>query len=199
MSIRHSLLALLASDSAYGYQLRARFETLTGSVWPLNIGQVYTTLARLERDGLVVGAGSDDEGRIIYRLTGPGRDELALWWSSPVGRSARPRDELAIKIALAVTDPTIDAAAILQTQRSDTMRSLQDLTKLKRHTEQDEVAWRLVLESMIFNAEAEIRWLDHCESTLLREAHRRPEVGRPPGPSEPTPQNATARGTGAPA
>jgi hypothetical protein len=55
MSIRHGLLALLESGSRYGYELRASFESSTGATWPLNIGQVYTTLSRLERDGLVLG------------------------------------------------------------------------------------------------------------------------------------------------
>lgn len=172
MSIRHSLLALLAEQDAYGYQLRARFESLTGSVWPLNIGQVYTTLARLERDGLVLGTGTGDDGRAMYHLTEAGRLELSAWWRSPVSRTERPRDELAIKIALAVTTSGVDAAAILQTQRVDTMRSMQDLTKLKRHNDTADLPWRLVLESMIFGAEAEIRWLDHCESALIRHAVR---------------------------
>lgn len=170
MSIRHSLLALLAEHDAYGYELRSRFESLTGSVWPLNIGQVYTTLARLERDGLVEGTGTGDDGRAMYKLTDPGRQELDAWWRSPVMRKDRPRDELAIKIALAVTATDVDAGAILQTQRVATMRAMQDLTRLKRHSGADDLAWRLVLESMIFAAEAEIRWLDHCEAALVRQA-----------------------------
>ncbi len=167
------MLALLSEGDAYGYVLRSRFEELTGGVWPLNIGQVYTTLSRLERDGLVTDAGTDDDGRVMYALTEAGRSELAGWWSVPVAREDRPRDELAIKIALAVTTPGVDAASVLQTQRAATMRSLQDLTRLKRHGSDDaapteDLSWRLVLESMVFAAEAEIRWLDHCETALLR-------------------------------
>lgn len=174
MSIRYGLLALLSDGDAYGYVLRARFEELTGGVWPLNIGQVYTTLTRLERDSLVAGEGIDGDGRVMYALTDAGRAELAEWWSVPVERSDRPRDELAIKIALAVTTPGVDATAVLQTQRAATMRSLQDLTRLKRHDAAGaagaggDLSWRLVLESMVFAAEAEIRWLDHCETALLR-------------------------------
>lgn len=173
MSIRYGLLALLADGDAYGYVLRSRFEVLTGGVWPLNIGQVYTTLTRLERDSLVTSTGTDDDGRVMYALTDAGRAELAEWWSVPVERSDRPRDELAIKIALAVTTPRVDATAVLQTQRAATMRSLQDLTRLKRHDAAGagagaDLSWRLVLESMVFAAEAEVRWLDHCETTLIR-------------------------------
>ncbi|MGI8415768.1 MAG: PadR family transcriptional regulator [Nakamurella sp.] len=173
MSIRNSLLALLSDGDAYGYQLRARFESATGSVWSLNIGQVYTTLSRLERDGLVEGNGAGGDGRISYRLTDIGRIELSAWWDSPVAHPDRPRDELAIKMALAVTTPGVDVAAIVQTQRRETIRHLQDLTRLKRQTDADDVSWRLVVESMIFAAEAEVRWLDHCEAAVLRGARKR--------------------------
>src|ERR1700761_5255868 len=60
MSVRHALLALLSEGPKYGLQLRHEFETRTGEVWPLNVGQVYTTLQRLERDGLVEAEGDGD-------------------------------------------------------------------------------------------------------------------------------------------
>jgi DNA-binding PadR family transcriptional regulator len=66
VSVRNALLALLEQGPRYGYQLRAEFEHRTGGTWPLNVGQVYTTLARLERDGLVEGRGADGEGRVMY-------------------------------------------------------------------------------------------------------------------------------------
>jgi DNA-binding PadR family transcriptional regulator len=190
MSIRHGLLALLDEGPKYGYQLRQEFERATGSTWPLNIGQVYTTLTRLERDGLVRGTGADDAGRISYALTDAGRDELTRWFTTPVERSSRPRDELAIKLALAVTVPGVDVPAIVQAQRTATMRGLQELTRLKRGTNDDDLAWPLVLDSMIFAAEAEARWLDHCEARLVRfqrsspPARRRPEGDAESDPAE---------------
>jgi DNA-binding PadR family transcriptional regulator len=166
--VRNGLLALLERGPMYGYQLRAEFEASTGATWPLNIGQVYTTLARLERDGLVESVGeADPEGRVTYRLTDAGRTEVAQWFATPVARESRPRDELAIKIAMALTTPGVDVHRVVQTQRTGTLRSLQDLTRLKaRSDEAADAAWLLVLESMIFQAEAEIRWLDHCETRL---------------------------------
>src|SRR5659263_122600 len=135
MSIRRGLLALLAQEPMYGAQLRSEFESRTGGTWPLNVGQVYTTLARLERDGLVEAAwGADAEGRINYRLTDLGRTEVQRWWSAPVDRGDTPRDELVIKLALAVTVPGVDIQRLVQTQRTATLRHLQDLTKLKRST-----------------------------------------------------------------
>src|SRR5690606_40805395 len=104
-------LTLLEEGPAYGYQLRADFETRTGGTWPLNIGQVYTTLSRLERDGLVVGRDADAEGHVVYEVTDAGRAEVAEWFAVPVSRTSPPRDELAIKLALAVTVPGVDAGA----------------------------------------------------------------------------------------
>jgi DNA-binding PadR family transcriptional regulator len=162
----------------YGARLRQEFEARTGGTWPLNVGQVYTTLSRLERDGLVEAAGqADEEGRIAYRLTDQGREEVGRWWVSPVDRDSTPRDELVIKLALAVTVPGIDVPRVVQTQRTATLKHLQDLTRLKARTgAQDDaaadLAWQLVLENLLFTAEAEIRWLDHVEARLARAASR---------------------------
>jgi len=175
MSIKHGLLALLERGPMYGYQLRAEFESSTGATWPLNVGQVYTTLTRLERDGLVQAEGDPDaEGRQVYAVTGAGRAEVMTWFSTPVSVNERPRDELAIKLAMAVTTPGVDVTQVVQTQRSSTLRSLQELTRLKTHADEvTDAAWLLVLESMIFSAEAEVRWLDHCETKVARLAERR--------------------------
>ena len=178
MTVRNALLALLEQGPMYGYQLRAEFETRTGATWPLNVGQVYTTLARLERDGLVEPAGDDGDGHAVYRITDTGRTEVVTWFSTPVSRTSPPRDELAIKLAMAVTVPGVDVRAVVQGQRSATVRALQDYTRLKARaaegsTPQD-LAWLLVLDSLVFAAEAEVRWLDHCEARLARAAADRP-------------------------
>lgn len=166
MSIRHGLLALLERGSRYGYQLRAEFEDSTGGTWPLNIGQVYTTLNRLERDGLVRAMPEGEGGQRPYEITDHGRVELTLWFATPIAHADRPRDELAIKLALAITTPGVDVRSVVQTQRTATMRALQEYTRLKRGD--SELPWRLVLDAMIYQSEAELRWLDHCESALVR-------------------------------
>ncbi|MFW5473481.1 PadR family transcriptional regulator [Knoellia sp. CPCC 206450] len=205
MSVKQGLLALLAQAPMYGAQLRVEFEERTGGTWPLNVGQVYTTLARLERDGLVEPTGeADAEGRISYRLTEAGSAEVGTWWTTPVDRDNTPRDELTIKLALAVTVPGVDVATVAQTQRTSTLKHLHDLTRLKqevlrkqRQAEQapadraeagqtaggadHDLAWLLVLENLIFTAEAEVRWLDHVETRLHRESLRpSPRSGRTP-------------------
>jgi DNA-binding PadR family transcriptional regulator len=171
MSVKHGLLALLERGSRYGYQLRAEFEQATGGTWPLNIGQVYTTLARLERDGLVRALPESDGGQRPYEITEHGRIEVTLWFATPINQADRPRDELAIKLALALTTPGVDVRAVVQTQRTSTMRMLQEYTRLKSGADRPaDLAWRLVLDAMVFRAEAEVRWLDHCESSLVRYA-----------------------------
>jgi len=172
VTVRNSLLALLGERPHYGYELRQEFESRTGSTWPLNIGQIYTTLDRLQRDGLVADEGADAEGRRRWSITEAGRSEAARWLSSPVERPAQVRDELAMKLAIAATLPAVDLAAIIQAQREATTRTLQDLTRAKAAggdpASPEELAWLLVVDSMIFQAEAEIRWLDHCEERIRR-------------------------------
>ncbi len=184
MSVRLGLMALLAEGPSYGARLRSDFEERTGGTWPLNVGQVYTTLERLVRDGLVAQEGeADTEGRISYRLTDAGIAELATWWTTPVDRTSTPRDELTIKLALAVTAPGVDVHRVVQSQRTSTLRHLRDLTRLKRGAldraegtaggdadAEQGLAWLLVLENLVFAAEAEVRWLDHVETVLARHA-----------------------------
>lgn len=172
MSIRHSLLVLLQDRSRYGYQLRTEFEDRTGSSWPLNVGQVYTTLERLERDGLVCKDGEDGDGHVMYSITPAGRIEVSGWFSSSVARTNPPRNELAIKLALALTIPGTDAGAIIQSQRAVSLRALQEYTKSRRESaappRRADTGKLLVLESLIFQTEAEIRWLDLCEARLVQ-------------------------------
>ncbi|MGO1181733.1 MAG: PadR family transcriptional regulator [Micrococcaceae bacterium] len=180
MSVKHSLLALLRRGPAYGYQLRTEFEESTGQTWPLNIGQVYTTLERLERDGLVHDQGDDGEGHRIFAITAAGREELTQWFSQPLRPEKPPRNELAIKIALAVVTHEVNAVRdVIQEQRAATVASLRELTRTKQtllgqvsgvstSDEPTALASLLVQESLIFSAEAEVNWLDHCEAHLLR-------------------------------
>jgi DNA-binding PadR family transcriptional regulator len=214
MSIRHGLLALLDRGPRYGFQLRTEFESRTGSTWPLNVGQVYTTLARLERDGLVVPAGEDDAGHALYAITDGGRDELREWFARPVDRANPPRNELAIKLAMAVGSPEVDVRAVIQAQRVHTIRAMQDYTRLKGQAleaahgaagtpDRDDVAWQLVLDQLIFQAEAEARWLDHCETRLVRlkALNPVPDASAPAGPAVPAPaapEAATDTGPGEP-
>lgn len=171
VSVRNGLLALLSEQPMYGAQLRSEFESRTGDTWPLNIGQVYSTLQRLERDGLIAPGGDPADGAhadpkaIPYSLTEAGRAEVTQWWDSALPTTPDPRDELTIKLALAVTVPGVDVTDLVQRQRAAAMSHLQDLTRTKRSGGLT-LAAELVLERRIFDAEAQVRWLDHIEGRL---------------------------------
>lgn len=176
------MLALLSEQAMHGYQLRQQFELRTGGTWPLNIGQVYTTVQRLVRDGLVEPVPDSEACEVDqFRLTDAGRAAASAWWSTPVTRGAPARDELVIKLALAVTAQGVDVRKVVQAQRTETMRALRDYTRLKATgtgpqtgalggMSSADLAWSLVLDNLIFTAEAEVRWLDHVEARVARAA-----------------------------
>ncbi len=196
MSIRLGMLALLAEGPRYGAELKASFERRTGGTWPVNVGQVYTTLDRLERDGLVSAGTADAEGRIRYSLTQTGLEAVSEWWVTPVDRQVTPRDELVIKLALAITSPGVDSAAVAQAQRAATMHRLQQLTRLKQSVDPAaDLAWLMVVEHQLFAAEAEIRWLDQLEASIARYGRPTPEtvVGEDAAPGEASGSAAAAQ------
>jgi DNA-binding PadR family transcriptional regulator len=189
VSVRHGLLVLLADGPSYGYQLRARLEEHTGGTWPLNVGQVYTTLTRLQRDGLVEAVGDDGAGHAVYAITEAGRAAAGEWFRSPIDRTAPARDELAMKLALAVTSSMADVREVLQIQRSASMRGLQEYARLKvRADPAKDLPWLLVLDALTFQTEAEMRWLDHCEARLARAAAAGVAAGPRPA-AAPAPQS----------
>ncbi len=168
MSIKSSLLALLAEQSSSASQLQQRFLALTEEVWPLNMGQVTQTLARLERDGFVEPAGqvTGPTGRVAetYRLTDAGHASAESWWSTPVLRAKTERDELVIKVCLAAARRDVDLLSLLDRQRRATLRELRDLNRTTRELGSTRTAERLQLERRIYDLEAEARWLDRVEA-----------------------------------
>lgn len=173
MSVKHGMLALLAQEPMGVYRLRKEFEARTGGAWPVNIGQIYSTMQRLERDGLVACLKEPDADVERYALTDAGRTAAQEWWTTPVERTPNGRDELVIKLALAVGADGVDVPAIVQAQRSQTLRSMRDLARLKAQVpgpgqpiSRPELAWSLVLDHHTYTAEAEVRWLDHLEATM---------------------------------
>ncbi len=192
MSVRNGLIALLAERPMGVYELRKEFDARTGGTWPLNIGQVYTTIQRLVRDGLVEPVPEEYGPADVdpYRLTETGYAEAEQWWSRPVDRATPSRDELAIKLALAVTSPEVEVATVVHAQRVESMRALRDYTRLKARLPEEptpsDLAWGLVLDNLIFGAEAEVRWLDHVEAAVARAqvAHQASGASRPRADSQ---------------
>jgi DNA-binding PadR family transcriptional regulator len=170
VAVREGLLALLDDGPAYGYQLKTEFEAATGGVWPLNVGQVYTTLERLERDGLVIAEPVD--GQRSYRLTEDGVAALGSWWDAVAGEQPPPRDELMLKVLLAIMHGREHALDVIAKQRSALMTLLQERRRAgrpKKGAEPASLASRLVSDALVVRAEADLRWLDLCEERVLAE------------------------------
>jgi DNA-binding PadR family transcriptional regulator len=166
MAVREGLLALLDDRKRHGYQLKTEFEHATGGVWPLNVGQVYTTLERLERDGLV--AVADGNGQKSYQLTAAGREELGAWWETVPVDDPPPRDELMLKVLMAIELGPEHALAVITRHRTALIALLQLRRRASRHdaTRPDDLASSLVADALVVRAEADLRWLDLCESRL---------------------------------
>ncbi len=171
MSIRHALLALLSEGPKYGLQLRQEFETRTGEVWPLNVGQVYTTLQRLERDGLVESDDTADEGpQKGFRITEEGAAELAEWLRTPPDFSSPPRDELVIKVLVALELPGVDVHDVVQVHRRYLVELMQQWTRLKEDEARLDLNFALVVDAELFRLDSLIRWLDTADGRLKRAA-----------------------------
>src|SRR5437879_2899826 len=102
MSLRFALLGLLAEEPLHGYEVKTRFERMLGGTWEVNIGQVYTTLQRLERDRLIEASGSrGDRNKLAYRATGAGREAFASWLTRPDLEPQQLRESIYLKLLLA--------------------------------------------------------------------------------------------------
>jgi DNA-binding PadR family transcriptional regulator len=179
VSVRHALLALLHEGPKYGLQLRQEFEARTGEVWPLNVGQVYTTLQRLERDGLVE---ADDDGmdgpQRGFHITAEGEEELAQWLRTPPDLSAPPRDELVIKVLVALRLPGVNVHDVIQVHRRYLVQLMQEWTRLKEDEGRFDLSFALVVDAELFRLDAVVRWLDTADGRIKRAEFE------PPQPSE---------------
>jgi DNA-binding PadR family transcriptional regulator len=178
VSVSHALLALLSEGPKYGLQLRQDFEAQTGEVWPLNVGQVYTTLQRLERDGLAESQDdAADSPQKSFRITPDGEAELAAWLRTPPDLAAPPRDELVIKVLVALRVPGTDMDELLQTHRRYLVELMQQWTRIKEDGAAEDLGLALAVDAELFRLDSVIRWLDAAEGRLRRAAAEPP---RPP-------------------
>jgi DNA-binding PadR family transcriptional regulator len=186
VSVPHALLALLSEGPKYGLRLQNEFESRTGEVWPLNVGQVYTTLQRLERGGLVEADGEGERSRKRYRITPAGNEELAGWLRTPPELVPPPRDELVIKVLVALQVPGTNVHEILQVHRRHVIEVMQRYTRIKAGAAKDDVPLALVADAELFRLEAIVRWLDAADVRLKQ---RPPIAPAPPAAAllEPTP------------
>jgi DNA-binding PadR family transcriptional regulator len=158
----------LSEKPKYGLRLQNEFQARTGEVWPLNVGQVYTTLQRLERDGLVEtdGEGERPQKQKRYRITAAGAHELADWLRTPPDLVPPPRDELVIKVLVALQVPGIDVHELLQVHRRHVIQVMQRYTRIKAEAAEDDLPLALVADAELFRLEAIVRWLDAADVRL---------------------------------
>jgi DNA-binding PadR family transcriptional regulator len=174
MAMRYGLLTLLADEPSHGYELKTALERATGGSWAINIGQVYSTLQRLERDGLIVpgpsasGPAAAPRDRTDYLITPIGRAALEDWFATPVAADPAPRDELTAKVLLAVAARDIDVRDLIQRQRGAVLSLLQAYTRRKAAADPGDLPMLLMLDALIFRAEADVRWLDACDARIAR-------------------------------
>ena len=188
MSVRHALLALLSEGPKYGFQLREEFEARTGEVWPLNVGQVYTTLQRLERDGLVESDGSAREGpQKTFRITAEGGRELVAWLRTPPDLATPPRDELVMKVLVAVRVPGTDVHEVIQVHRRHLVELMQQWTRIKESEVSEsasDLSLALVVDAELFRLDSVIRWLDAADGRIKRTTAAADEPGANAAPRE---------------
>jgi DNA-binding PadR family transcriptional regulator len=171
MSVRHAVLALLSEGPKYGLQLQKEFEASTGEIWPLNIGQVYTTLQRLERDGLIESDDSDRDGaQRGFRINDAGSEELTSWLSTPSDMTSPPRDELVIKVLSALRVPHVDVHHVIQLHRRYVVELMQQWTRLKDDEADFDLRFAIVADAELFRLDAVVRWLDAADGRLKRAA-----------------------------
>lgn len=156
----------------HGYDLKVGLDEILGRTTPVNVGQVYTALNKLERDGLVQTefiSREDQRAEMkVYSLSQTGSDHLHRWFTEPVAK-VDLRDELFIKLSLARRTGMADLAAIIQAQRLTALRSIQELTRLKERFEETEDAVALLIEGAILHLEADLRWLEIWEQRRVRQ------------------------------
>lgn len=185
MSVGMSLLAILGDGPSYGLHLKNEFEARTGGIWPLNVGQVYTTLGRLQRDGLVLVRSEDEtESQKFYEITERGRTLLGEWFEQPGSRGAPLREELVLKLVMVARRSKADAAQVIQAERRRAVQLLQEYTRLKHDTPgESDLGWSFLVDSLIFQTEARVRWLDACESRLSAAKARPSDTQTASGPA----------------
>jgi DNA-binding PadR family transcriptional regulator len=167
--MKYPFLALLADGPAHGYELKLALDQRFGSLLPpLNAGQVYTTLSRLERDGLVRGSDVTQESRPnkkVYELTAAGRDALQEWIATPAA-ATRLKDEFFMKLVLAGLSGVADPKALIDRQRREYLQTLRDLAAADVN---GNAVRALLVEGAALHLEADLKWLELCEQRLIRE------------------------------
>ncbi|WP_340559258.1 PadR family transcriptional regulator [Streptomyces sp. GSL17-111] len=167
--MRLPLLALLARGPAHGYELKQALEALLGAAYPQpNIGQIYVTLGRLEKAGLIAGEDVEQSNRPnkrTYRLTDAGREAVEAWYEETTAEP-RVRDEFFMKLALAPHSGMADPITLINKQRRQYLNTMRDLSKLAATEERDNRVAQLLIEGAMLHLQADLDWLERCQEEL---------------------------------
>jgi DNA-binding PadR family transcriptional regulator len=168
--MRLPLLALLAKEPAHGYELKARLEQTFGDAYPPpNIGQIYLTLQRLERTGLVKSQDvvqSDRPNKRVYELTLAGREAVMTWAEEP-SDEPRVRDDFFMKLALGPMAGITDALTLINRQRRHYLGLMRSLSRLAEEAPESNKIGRLLIEGAMLHLQADLDWLERCQEELL--------------------------------
>jgi DNA-binding PadR family transcriptional regulator len=169
-TVRQPLLALLAKESAHGYELKLALEQTFGAAYPSpNIGQIYVTLKRLEADGLVRSqdvAQTTRPNKRVYELTPAGREAVAAWVDEP-SDGPRVRDEFFTKLVLAPRAGLADQMELINKQRHHYYRLMRGLNELHDATGRHDSTSRLLIEGTLLHLQADLDWLERCQEELV--------------------------------
>ena len=168
--MRLPLLALLAKEPAHGYELKTRLEQMLGDAYPSpNIGQVYLTLQRLEKAGLVRGqdvAQATRPNKRVYEITPAGRETVAEWLDAP-SDEPRVRDDFFMKLALGPLTGDIDRLGLINRQRRHYLAQMRSLSSLAVENNDSDPIARLLIEGALLHVQADLDWLERCQEELL--------------------------------
>ena len=166
MSLKYGVLGLLKAEPLHGYEVKSRFEAMLGGTWEVNIGQVYTTLQRLERDGLVrpVG-GRGDRGKLLYELSAEGQRALDEWLIQPDSGPQQLHEDIYVKLLLATRIANGNLQEMLARQKRTYLQRLRDLNRLeKRARSEGRVDLARLVRGALLHAEADLKWMDELSS-----------------------------------
>jgi DNA-binding PadR family transcriptional regulator len=166
MSLKYGVLGLLAAEPLHGYEVKVRFEEMLGGTWDVNIGQVYSTLQRLERDGLVRPVGPrGDRGKLLYTLSSEGRKALDDWLARPDLGPQELHEDIYVKLLLATRIANGDLPALLGRQKRAYLQRLRDLNQLEERARREgRVDLARLLRGALLHTEADLKWIDELSS-----------------------------------
>ncbi|MDR3631060.1 MAG: PadR family transcriptional regulator [Desulfocapsaceae bacterium] len=181
MSIKYAILGILAERDLHGYELKTNFDDKVGEFWSLNFGQIYSTLDRLEKDGLVTHdrqAQDKRPDRKIFSITKKGRIILTQWLSTPISKVRALRDEFFIKLVFMDKDNPAAVLDLIEKQKMLHLKHMNRLTRRKvalksKICNRDTLPTELLLDAGLFHAEADIKWLTLCETKIKTEIKRK--------------------------